>query len=187
MVGVLDSSFLILPLGNDLLMLALAAHHPERGFYYVVLATIGSLTGAAITTWVGHAGEKGLRKAVKGQRLRYVERQIQNHAWWAVFMASVMPPPFPFTPFIAGAAAFGYPWQRLLTAVATGRVLRFSTEVVLAAVYGRWIMSLANSPKLRYLILAVGIASIAGSVFSIVQWFRRSHSAPGGRPSRQPA
>jgi membrane protein YqaA with SNARE-associated domain len=44
-LGALDSSPLVVPIGNDPLVLALSARYHERVPYYVVTATAGSLIG----------------------------------------------------------------------------------------------------------------------------------------------
>lgn len=62
--GALDSSFLVLPLGNDLLVVALCASHPSRSAYYFAMATAGSVIGCFITDWICRKGESGLRKYV---------------------------------------------------------------------------------------------------------------------------
>ena len=44
-LGAFDSSPLVVPLGNDLLVLALCARYHDRMLYYAVMATLGSLIG----------------------------------------------------------------------------------------------------------------------------------------------
>ena len=40
-LGAFDSSPLVVPMGNDLLVLALSARYHDRVLYYVVMATVG--------------------------------------------------------------------------------------------------------------------------------------------------
>ena len=61
-VGVLDSSFLFVPLGNDFLMLGLSARHHDRVPYYVIAATAGSVCGILLTLWVSKKAEKNSQK-----------------------------------------------------------------------------------------------------------------------------
>ena len=44
-LGIADSSFLILPFGNDLLLLTLIARNHSRAWEYVPIATAGSVIG----------------------------------------------------------------------------------------------------------------------------------------------
>ncbi len=86
-----------------------------------------------------------------------------------------MPPPFPFTAFVAAAAAFRYPRNELLSFVGVGRFVRFAIEGALAIHYGRWIIKQAESPLLDHVMIALIVILIAGSVFSIYQWVERTN------------
>ncbi len=88
-------------------------------------------------------------------------------------VASLLPPPFPFTAIVAAAAAFRYPRRKLLGVVAIGRFLRFAIEGALAVHYGRWIIGQAESPLLERVMIAVIVISIGGSAISIYQWVER--------------
>jgi membrane protein YqaA with SNARE-associated domain len=175
-VGVLDSSILMLPLGNDFLMVALSASHHQRVWYYAAMATLGSVIGTFVTIWLSRKGAQGVeQKRGVGKRLQRVQKKVEQNAGWAVGLASLMPPPFPFTVFVAAAAALKYPTKKLLAVVACGRALRFVIEGLLAVRYGRWVLSLAESPKFKYFIMFITVLSIGGSAWSIFQWVRQSH------------
>ena len=45
LLGILDSSFLFMPLGNDLLVVALTAQRHNRMLYYAAMASAGSVIG----------------------------------------------------------------------------------------------------------------------------------------------
>jgi membrane protein YqaA with SNARE-associated domain len=173
-LGVFDSSPLVVPLGNDLLMLALSARFHERVLYYVLMATAGSLIGCFATDWISRKSEGGLKKLLPGKHLDYIRLQVEKRAAWTLVVASLMPPPFPFTGIVAGAAAFGYPRKTLLSFVALGRVMRFAIEGALAIHYGRWIIRQARSPWLDHVMIALIVISIGGSVFSLYQWSERN-------------
>jgi membrane protein YqaA with SNARE-associated domain len=173
-LGALDSSPLVVPLGNDLLVLALCARYHDRMPYYAVMATLGSLIGVAVTVWLSREGTTRLRKkAVTNKRVSNVEKQVQKRAGWSLVLASLMPPPFPFTPFVAAAAAFDYPPKKLFSFVAVGRFARFVIEGALAIHYGRWIIRQARSSSLEYTMIALLAISIVASVISIIQWSRK--------------
>jgi len=117
--------------------------------------------------------------------LNYVKRKVKHSAGWALALASLMPPPFPFTPFVAGASAFQYPRGRMFTVIAAARFVRFLAVGSLAIVFGEGILGLAESPWVRTAILALFVICVAGSIFSIVSWIRRGKQAPA--PARGPA
>jgi membrane protein YqaA with SNARE-associated domain len=173
-LGVVDSSPLVVPFGNDLLVLALSARYHDRVVYYVLMATVGSLIGCLATDWISRKGEGQLKKVVSGRHLKYIHKQVKKRAAWTLVVASIMPPPFPFTAFVAAAAAFKYPRKKLLAFIGAGRLMRFSIEAALAIHYGRWIIRQAQSPLFDHIMIAVVVISIGGSVFSIYQWIERS-------------
>jgi membrane protein YqaA with SNARE-associated domain len=169
-LGVFDSSLLVLPLGNDLLLLALSARYHQRVLYYVVMATAGSLIGCFVTDWISRKSQSAQKKVVSGKHLDYIRKQVKTRAGWTVVVASLMPPPFPFTTFVAAAAAFRYPRIKLLSLVGVGRFARFAIEGALAVHYGRWIINQAQSPLLEHVMIAVIVISIGAAAFSIYQW-----------------
>src|SRR3954465_14166774 len=112
LLGILDSSFLFAPLGNDLLVVAMTARKHSWGamLYYAFMSTVGSVLGCLLVdVLLRRAGEKGLEKYLPTKRLEYVKCKVQKNAVWALVLASIAPPPFPFTPFVMAAAALQYP------------------------------------------------------------------------------
>jgi membrane protein YqaA with SNARE-associated domain len=178
LLGVLDSSFLLfLPLGNDLLVIALTAAHPGRMPYYVLMATAGSVAGVAFTHWVSaKGGRKGLEGDRKSKRLAYVERKVKENGGIAIATAALMPPPFPFTTFIVVAGALQYPRRKMLWIIAACRGVRFAIEGCLALIYGRRIIQMAQSRYVQDFIIALVAISIAGSAWSICSWVRKSRT-----------
>jgi membrane protein YqaA with SNARE-associated domain len=172
-VGVLDSSFLMLPLGNDFLLMGLAARHSDRVILYVAAATLGSVGGVLLTLWLSSKAGDKLSKGRKGRAWRYVEKQTKEKAGWVLTLGSLMPPPFPFTLFVAAAGALRVPWKKVLGYVSAGRLIRFGIEGALAVHYGRRIMSLANSPALKVTAIMMIVIAVGGSAYSIYGWLRR--------------
>ena len=182
-LGAFDSSPLVVPLGNDLLVLALCARYHERMPYYALMATLGSLIGVYVTVWLSRkAGSRLKQKAGSNARVGNVERQVQKRAGWSLVVASLMPPPFPFTPVVGAAAALGYPSKKLFTLVGIARFARFVIEGTLAIHYGRWIIRQARSEALEYTMIVLIVISVVASVVSVIQWSRKTK-----QPAHQPA
>jgi membrane protein YqaA with SNARE-associated domain len=180
-LGAFDSSPLIVPMGNDLLVLALSARYHERVLYYVAMATLGSLIGCFATDWISRKSEGGQQKFLSGKHLDYIRRLVEKRAGWTLAVASLMPPPFPFTALVAAAAAFRYPRKKLLSFVAVGRFVRFGIEAALAIHYGRWIIKQAQSPLLDHIMITLIVISLAGSALAVYQWTNRT-SGPRETP-----
>jgi membrane protein YqaA with SNARE-associated domain len=174
-VGVLDSSFLVAPLGNDVLLVAMTARKPPLMPYYASMAALGSLLGCIALDSVGRSGgEKALERRLPRQRLEYLKKRIKKNAAWALAYACLMPPPFPFTAFVVVASASGYARKKLLTVIGMSRLARFSIEGVLAICMGERILRLARAQPVEYAITGLVAISIAGSVVSVYRWIKGS-------------
>src|SRR5688572_30274428 len=81
-LAALDASVVFfLPLGIDFALIILTARHPDRFWLFALIATAGSLAGAAMTFWLGRqAGEHGLTKFVRTSRLEQVRRRVEHSA-----------------------------------------------------------------------------------------------------------
>ena len=177
-LGVLDSSFLFLPFGNDLLLVTLTAREHTRLPYFAVMATAGSLLGCFITDVISRkGGEAGLERKFSRKRLEYVRKKITKNAGAALGVAALMPPPFPFTPFVAAAAVLQYPRKKLLLVVALGRFGRFFAEGFLAVLIGKRILRWAQSPAMYYTVLGILVLSLVGTGLSLYSWFKHSTAA----------
>jgi membrane protein YqaA with SNARE-associated domain len=177
LLGTLDSSFLMLPLGNDLLVVALTAHHPERMFYYAAMATVGSVIGVSFAHLVSSkVGRKAIEGDKKSRQVAFVERKIEQYGGFAIAFAALAPPGFPFTPFIVVPAALQYPLKKMAAIILAARAVRFLVEGWLARIYGRRVLEMANSPALQTFVLVLVAVSIVGSVISVWGWVKRGRS-----------
>lgn len=175
LIGILDSSFLFLPFGNDLLMIAFAARHPARLAWFAAAATLGSVTGSMLVDRLARkGGEEGLSRILPEKRIEQVKRRVRKHAGYAIALAALLPPPFPFTPVVAAAAALQFPRWRMIALLASARMLRFCAAGLLGASFGPAILRLADSPAVKYGLGGLLVLCIAGSVISVRGWLRRS-------------
>src|SRR5215510_3324762 len=108
LLSTLDSSFLVLPFGNDLLLIALVSSNRNSWIWiaYVLVSAIGSVVGVLIVDVIMRkAGEKGLERFISAKRVETLKAKLENKAGITVFIATLIPPPFPFTPVIMTASA----------------------------------------------------------------------------------
>jgi membrane protein YqaA with SNARE-associated domain len=175
-LGVLDSSFLFLPVGNDILLVVLAARHHALLPLYVLAAAFGSAAGVLLLDVVCRkGGEEGLKKMMSLKRLNYLKTKMKEHGSIAVVIASVSPPPFPFTAVIGAASAFQYPRPRLIALVFSARAVRFALVGLAAIWLGRRIIRLADSPAFIWFMTGFIALCLVGSTISIVRWMRFRH------------
>lgn len=177
-LGVLDSSFLFLPLGNDLLITALTIRQHERLPLYVALASVGSCTGVFLLDLVARkGGEVGLQKIMSKRRFEFLKRKMSHNASIPLALVCIAPPPFPFTPVVATASAFNYPRWRLLAIILAGRIVRFTAVGLLAIKFGHAILRLAKTNVFIGVMIAIIVISIVGSALSVLKWVRQSRRA----------
>src|SRR5215475_9841567 len=158
LLGILDSSFLFAPLGNDLLVIAMSAHSHSfiSMLYYAFMSTVGSVLGCLLVDLlVRSAGEQGLERHLSKKRLEYLKFKIEKNAAWALALASIAPPPFPFTPVVMAAAALQYSRRKMIAVVGVARMVRFTALGLLALRYGRSIMHWINNPVLQSILIGL--------------------------------
>jgi membrane protein YqaA with SNARE-associated domain len=181
-MGIMDSSFLFLPFGNDLLVVVLSARNHHGYLIYVLAAVCGSTLGVFLLDLMSRKlGEEGVQKVAGQKRFENLKRKIGQRGFIAILVGCLAPPPFPFTIVIAVLCALGYPRLRLLLGVALSRAIRFLILGLLAMKFGRMILQIINSTPFKWTMIGFTVLCIIGSVFSLMKWFKR-----GGRKS-QPA
>jgi hypothetical protein len=105
-----------------------------------------------------------------------VRSRIGKSGGRALAIASLAPPPFPFTAFVMGAAALQYPRTRLLTVIAITRMVRFTLIGLLALRFGASILKWADNPIVQGFLVALIFICTVGSVVSVYGWIRRSRA-----------
>ena len=186
LMGVLDSSFLFFPFGNDLLLISLVSSRREGGrwIWYVILSALGSVLGVLLVDLVMRKlGEEGLERFVKPEKVKRLKKKMEKRAGWALFLATILPPPFPFTAFVLTASALQTPRKVILGSVFLGRLVRFTIEAALALAFGRQILRVLDSDAVEYAVYVFLAVAVVGSGFSIYKWVGRR---PGSR-ARQAA
>jgi membrane protein YqaA with SNARE-associated domain len=176
LLGVLDSSFLVLPFGNDFLLIALVSSN--RGpiwILYVLISALGSMAGVCIVDLIMRkAGEEGLERFVKKKRVEQLQQKMDKGVGWVVFTSALLPPPFPFTAVVMTASALQCSRGKMYLGVFVGRLLRFTLEALLAIYFGRQVLRFLDSPVLDYFVYALVAIGIIGSVLSLMKWLHRS-------------
>ena len=177
LLSALDSSFLVFPFGNDLLLIALVSSNRNGPMWiaYVLASAIGSVIGVfVLDLLVRRAGEKGLERFLSKKRIEKIKAKIENKSFLTVFLATLIPPPFPFTPAVMTASALQLPKGKLLGAVFVGRLVRFGVEAILALYFGRQVIAFINSDVVSYVVYAlIGIAIVL-STLSLMRWIKRN-------------
>jgi len=180
-LAALDSTLVFsLPGGVDAVVLMLAARHHLKSWSMVVavLATAGSLAGAALTFWMGvKIGEHGLERYIPPKRLARIRRRMNRVGAIGLAALDLIPPPFPFTPFILASGALEVKATRFFGTLAVCRLVRFGGESLLAVIYGPQIVAWIDSPVFRRAVVACSVLAVLLTALSIARVFRSSRSA----------
>ena len=172
----LDSSFLVFPFGNDLLLIALVSSNRTGLTWigYVIVSALGSVLGVLVVDLLMRkTGEKGLERFVSQRRVEKLKRKLENKVGLTLFVATLIPPPFPFTPAVMTASALQSPRGKMLIAVFFGRLVRFGIEAVLALYFGRHVIAFINSDVVTYIVYGLIAIAILLSTLSILKWVKR--------------
>ena len=184
LLGALDSSLIFfLPLGIDFAVIVLSARQPHLFWLYALLATAGSVLGAAVTFWIGRkVGEHGLSRLMSPSRLKRVQNRMAGRAEVGVAALAIIPPPFPFTAFVLASGAIGGRAWTFFTTLAAVRVVRFLAEGGLAGIYGRRILGWMKSTTFEVIIgvlIALAVIGTIGSGIAVYRGSRRPRQQAG--------
>jgi len=172
LLGVADNSVVPLTGSMDVLTIWLAARHREPWIYYALMATIGAVLGGYITYSLARRGGKhAMERRLSKRKAAKVYKRFERWGFGAIAIPAVLPPPFPFVPFLLAAGAMQYSRAKFLGALVLGRGVRYSVAAYFGALYGRQILRFfAKYDKLAFGVL-IGLA-VVGGILTLIQYMR---------------
>jgi len=171
-LGIADNSVIPLTGSMDVLTIWLAARHLHPWPYYAAMATIGAVAGGYITYALAREGGKeAMERKLSPKRAKQVSLTFARWGFFAVTIPAILPPPFPFVPFLIAAGAMQYSRARFLGALSLGRGVRYSIAAFLGFHYGTHILRFFNKYYKPALAILIGLAVI-GAILSIIQYRR---------------
>ena len=180
-MGMLDSSFLVLPFGNDLVVVGLVAQHRHHVWIYVLAAAAGSTLGAFALSLVAKGlGEERIHRMMGDKRFGRLRRWICGHGALSITAGALAPPPFPYTIVIAAAGALGYPIPRLVLVNFFARAARFALLAWLALKFGKQVLAISQSRPFLWSMTAFVVLCLGATVASLWKWF---HSRQPPQPA----
>ncbi len=176
LLAALESSPVVfLPFANDFVVIYLAARSRQTFWLYPLLATAGALIGTAVSRRVGvWIGEEGLERFVSKNRLDRVRRRVRKSGAVELGLLALLPPPFPFTPFMLASGVFEVSARAFLTTVGIARLVRFGIEAWLAQRYGHAIVRWMESTWFREIVWGFVVLVLAGTAYSVYRVTRRT-------------
>src|SRR6266853_1076978 len=159
---------------------SLAPRPQLRSMFYALMATLGAVIGGYITYALARKGGKqAMERKLSKPRAAKVYATFERWGFWAVAVPALLPPPFPFVPFLIAAGALQYSREKFLGALTLGRLVRYSIVAGLGALYGTHIVRFFSRYYKTALIILIGLA-VVGGMLTLIQYFRwkKSSSIP---------
>jgi membrane protein YqaA with SNARE-associated domain len=171
-LGVADNSVIPLTGSMDVLAIWLAARHDHPWPYYAAMATLGAVIGGYITYALARKGGKEtMERKLSKKRAQKVSKAFGRWGFGAVAIPALLPPPFPFVPFLVAAGAMQYSRVKFLGALTLGRAVRYSIAAFLGFHYGTHILRFFSHYYKPAMAILIGLA-VVGALMSIIQYLR---------------
>jgi membrane protein YqaA with SNARE-associated domain len=129
-LGVADNSIIPLTGSMDVLTIWLAARHLHPWPFYAAMATLGAVIGGYITYALARKGGKeAMERKLSKKRAKQFSAAFERWGFFAVAIPALLPPPFPFVPFLIVAGAMQYSRAKFVGALTLGRAVRYSIAI----------------------------------------------------------
>ena len=179
-ISLVDSAGVPLPGGPDAVMIFLSAERPWLMPLYAFAATAGSTIGCTLMYLAARRAGVMALKRVSAERRERIENLLGRYDMLAIMVPAVLPPPFPFKPFVLSAGVFKLKIARFVAAIFMGRAARFLIEGWLAVELGEAAGDAIKQHGLKVLV-AVCLIVVVVVAFKLY----RARRAPDEAQSRQ--
>jgi membrane protein YqaA with SNARE-associated domain len=186
LLEVFDSSFFYVPLANELLLFMLIHGEGDASRWmwaaYAVSGAAGTVAGVALLDLLTRrVGAGGVERLVGRGQFEKLRAKLERNTGWVVFVASALPPPFPFRFTMMTASVLQCARGRMFVSVFLGRTLRFAAEALLILYFGRRLLDFMNSDAFNYVVYGLTLVAVAGSAVTIFRLFASRREQPEGK------
>lgn len=182
LLSIVDASFVPLPIpGSTDLLIALMAARAHAWLLLTCVSTVGSVLGGASCYYVGKlSGIHVVEKRVPPKYFKRITSWVEEHAYAAVAIPAVLPPPFPLIPFVMAAGALKMPPKKFYVAFTLSRFVRHALFALLGIRFAPQLKKLWPLLESRYAVAALivfWILVVAMVAYGIVQLVRTQRSS----------
>src|SRR6266404_7722143 len=158
----------------DALIAGYVYANPRRALLYCLMGALGSAVGSLIPYGLGRAGgELFLLKRIDEARLKRIRDRFERQEFLALMVPAMLPPPTPFKLLVFSAGVFEMKPVAFLSAIISGRLVRFGVLSVLTVIFGKEIVDqtkalIKTHPSLLALIV-VGLALVGYFIYRLLR------------------
>lgn len=163
-IALMDAAFIPMPGGPDVVVITLSVAAPAMMPLYVLAAMAGSTLGSLILYFIARKGGQAALRKFSAEKRAKVQKALDEYDIWALLVAAVMPPPFPFKIFVLSAGAFRVQLWRFVLAMILGRGFRFVLEGWLAVRYGEQATEILKQNGVK---IGLGVAAAIIVIFLV--------------------
>src|SRR6185437_13838014 len=188
LLGIADNSAVPLTGSMDVLTIWLAASDRRLWPYYALMATVGAVLGGYITYALARKGGKqAIAHKLSEVKAEKILRRFRKWGFRAVFLAAILPPPFPILPVLLAAGVAQYPRNKFVAALALGRAGRYTLVAGLGALYGDAIVAFFSQYYKPAALVLIGLTAIGG-VLTFAKYLQSRHKhAAASKPQQKAA
>ncbi len=171
-ISILDSAAFGVPM--DPLVAGYVYSNPHKAWLYCLAGALGSALGSLIPYGLGRAGgELFLLKRIDEAKLQRIRDRFERQEFLALMVPAMLPPPTPFKLLVFSAGVFEMKPVAFLTAIISGRLVRFGVLSVLVVIFGKEIVDetknlIRTHPSLLILIV-VGLALVGYLIYRLLR------------------
>jgi membrane protein YqaA with SNARE-associated domain len=174
MVTFFDSSILAFPFFPDAVVIDLCIAKPARMPYYAAMAALGSLCGCILLYALARkGGEAFFHRHARGKAAK-IKQWVDDNGFLSAFIPAILPPPFPFKPFVLAEGVFQVPAKTFILAILLGRGLRYGLEGILAVRYGFATLAFLRIHGGAFVLSVLGIVLV---LYLVIHFVFRGSSA----------
>lgn len=135
-IAFIDSAGVSLPGAKDFLLIYLCAKRPGLAWLYAIATAVATALGTLVIYGLGRSGARLWGKKPSKENVGRASRWLHRNDFVTVLVASLLPPPLPFKPFLIAAGAMHMRVARLTAALLVGGAIRFGIEAWFGVRYG---------------------------------------------------
>ena len=171
-ISILDSAAFGVPM--DPLVAGYVYSNPHKAWLYCLAGALGSALGSLVPYGLGRAGgELFLLKRIDEAKLQRIRDRFERQEFLALMVPAMLPPPTPFKLLVFSAGVFEMKPVAFLTAIISGRLVRFGVLSILVVIFGKEIVdetkTLIRAHPWLLILVVVGLALVGYLIYRLLR------------------